>query len=164
MDNYTDTHMERVEWLIEEFAKALGFSRERINELRIFARIHDIGKIKVPDEILFKPDTLTEEEMSTMRTHAEHGQAILNHIGQWIAKHHEWWNGCGYPSGIQGETIPKECRILAIVDAYDAMTSDRPYRKSLGHEQAMKEIERCAGQQFDPQLVQIFLKLFASTT
>lgn len=160
MDNYTDTHMERVEWLIEMFAKALGISREGINELRIFARIHDIGKIRVPRAILFKPDKLTDEEMSIMRTHSEHGQDIIKKISEWIAQHHEWWNGEGYPHQLSGEDIPIECRILAIIDAYDAMTSDRPYRRSLGHEEAMKEIERCSGQQFDPQLVDIFLELF----
>jgi len=100
-----------------------------------------------------------------MKRHSEIGYRIaqsapdLVHIADWILKHHEWWNGGGYPLGIKGEEIPLECRILSIADAYDAMTSDRPYRKAMTNEGAMGELKRCASIQFDPLLSQIFIKL-----
>ncbi|MEW5867329.1 MAG: HD domain-containing phosphohydrolase, partial [Bacillota bacterium] len=104
-----------------------------------------------------------------MRLHCEIGLRIaqsapdLVPISDWILKHHEWWNGQGYPLGLKGKEIPLECRILAIVDAYDAMTSDRPYRKALTHEQAVRELERCAGTQFDPDLVQKVVQILETS-
>ena len=101
--------------------------------------------------------------MKEMQNHSEIGHRIarsspdLRPIADWILKHHEWWNGEGYPLGLSGEAIPLACRILAIADAYDAMTSDRPYRKAIGHEEAIAELKRYAGIQFDPQLVEKFI-------
>lgn len=130
------------------------------------AEHHDIGKAGIPDRILFKPGPLTQEETAIMRRHCEigHRMALSNPelapIADWILKHHEWWNGKGYPLGLKGEEIPLECRILAIADAYEAMVSDRPYRKALSREDAISEIKRWAGIQFDPNLVKRFLEIF----
>lgn len=144
----------------------MGLSEMRIQaDLRLFAQFHDIGKVGIPDQILFKNGPLTLEEMVIMKRHCEIGYRIaqaspdLLPIAEWILKHHEWWNGKGYPLGLKGEEIPLECRILAIADAYDAMTNDRPYRKALTREEALSEIKKCSGTQFDPRLVDMFLKM-----
>jgi HD-GYP domain-containing protein (c-di-GMP phosphodiesterase class II) len=135
----------------------------------LFAQFHDIGKVGIPDGILFKPDKLTENEWNTMKQHCEIGHRIamatpdLQPIADWILRHQEWWNGKGYPTGQKGEAIPLECRILAIVDAYDAMTHDRPYRQGLEPARALAELQRCAGTQFDPDLVPQFVSLLAQT-
>jgi len=121
--------------------------------------------VGIPDEILFKPGRLTADEFEIMKRHCEIGYRIaqsssdLAPIADWILKHQEWWNGQGYPLGIKGEEIPLPCRILAIVDAYDAMTNDRPYREAMHHEAAIAELDRCAGTQFDPSLVGLFKQL-----
>jgi len=128
--------------------------------MRLLAQFHDIGKVGIPDRILFKPGPLTPQEIEEMRKHCEIGHRIalsapdLVPIADWILKHHEWWNGQGYPLGLKGEEIPLECRILSIVDAYDAMTNNRPYRKALPHQVAMEELIKCSGTQFEPHLVQ----------
>lgn len=159
-DFITEGHLDRLENLVARVAAAIGLPERNITDLRLLARFHDIGKVGIPDRILMKPGALTPEEIEEMRLHCEIGLRIaqsvpdLASISDWILKHHEWWNGQGYPLGLKGEEIPLECRILAIVDAYDAMTSDRPYRKALTHEQAVCELKRCAGTQFDPDLVQ----------
>ena len=109
-----------------------------------------------------KPGLLNADEMAEMQKHCEIGHRIslalpeLEAISEWILKHHEWWNGAGYPLGIAGAKIPLECRILAIVDAYDAMTNDRPYRPAMSHQAAITELIHCAGTQFDPELVRLF--------
>lgn len=119
-----------------------------IYDLRLFAQFHDIGKVGVPDAILFKAGPLTRDEYLIMQRHCEIGHRIalsapeMIIISDWILKHHEWWNGQGYPLGLQGENIPLECRILAIADAYDAMTSIRPYRQAMTHQQAMDELKK----------------------
>ncbi|NLT20622.1 MAG: HD domain-containing protein, partial [Syntrophomonadaceae bacterium] len=133
--------------------------------LQLLAQFHDIGKVGVPDRILFKEDRLTPEEYLEMQRHSEIGQRIalaapeLSSLAGLILKHHEWWNGKGYPLGLAGEDIPLECRILALADAYDAMTNDRPYRKAMSHEEAKAEIIRCSGTQFEPRLATLFLEL-----
>ena len=162
-DFITDGHGERLIGLIDKLGLALGLEERDMAELRLLAQFHDFGKVGVPDRILFKPGMLTEEEYVEMQRHSEIGHRIaqsvpdLCPIADRILKHHEWWNGQGYPLGLVGEDIPLECRILSIADAYDAMTSDRPYRKAMPPEEALKELERFKGRQFDPMLVDSFV-------
>lgn len=161
-DFVTDGHADRLQELVVKLALAAGVPESRISDLRLFGRFHDIGKVGIPDSILFKPGRLTAEEFEIMKRHCEIGYRIakasneLAPIADWILKHQEWWNGQGYPLGLKGEEIPIACRILAIVDAFDAMTNDRPYRKALSAAAAVVELERCAGTQFDPAIVQTF--------
>lgn len=162
-DHITEGHADRLSIYMEKMGQILALPAGTISDLRLFAKFHDIGKVGIPDSILNKPDRLTAEEMSIMRQHCEIGFRIaksspdLEPIAGWILEHHEYWNGKGYPLGISGEDIPIPCRILSIVDAYDAMTSDRPYRKSMSHEEAIAEIRCCIGSQFDPVLAEKFI-------
>ena len=164
-DFITEGHGDRLQNLVEEFSRVIGIPEYSLPDLRLLAHFHDIGKVGIPDHILFKSGPLTEEEWKIMRQHCEIGHRIANStpdlapIADWILKHQEWWNGSGYPQGLRGEGIPLECRILSIVDAFDAMTSDRPYRKALDKDAATAELKRCAGAQFDPELVDIFTRL-----
>ncbi|MGE5398424.1 MAG: PAS domain S-box protein [Chitinophagales bacterium] len=163
-DIVTEGHTDRLQNLIVTVASILGELDTKLTDLKLFARFHDIGKIGTPDSILFKPGPLTPEETQEMRCHCEIGHRIalsspdLVPIADWILKHHEWWNGKGYPLGLKEEDIPLECRLLSVVDAFDAMTSDRPYRKARPIEEALEELRRCAGTQFDPSLVPIFIQ------
>lgn len=163
-DFITEGHADRLQDLVAGVALSLGLPERSIADLRLLAQFHDIGKVGIPDRILFKVGALTSEEFAEMKQHCEIGHRIaksapdLGPIADWVLKHHEWWNGEGYPLGLKGEKIPLECRILAIADAYDAMTSDRPYRRAMNYEQAVAELERCAGTQFDPQLVIRFIQ------
>ncbi len=165
-DYLTEGHADRLQELVEELASAIGLPERGLADLRLLAKFHDIGKVGIPDRILFKEAPLTADEYSEMKRHSEIGHRIaqsnpdLSPIAGWILKHHEWWNGEGYPQGLKGNEIPLECRILAIADAYDAMTNDRPYRRALSREEAIAEIKRCAGSQFDPNLVQVFLTVY----
>ncbi len=164
-DFVTDGHADRLQDLMERLALAAGLPSSDLPDLRLFGRFHDIGKVGIPDHILFKPGRLDEEEFAIMKRHCEIGYRIalaspeLAPIADWILKHQEWWNGGGYPLGLAGEDIPLPCRMLAIVDAYDAMTNDRPYRRAMSHEQAVAELIRCAGSQFDARLVEQFVKI-----
>ncbi|OPX90150.1 PAS domain S-box protein [Pelotomaculum sp. PtaB.Bin117] len=164
-DFATEGHAERMQKLVVHLATACGLPDYRLNDMSLFALFHDLGKIGIPDMILFKPGPLNEEEHLIINKHCEIGYNIANcvpdliPIADWILKHHEWVNGCGYPLGLRGEEIPLECRILAIVDAYDAMTSDRPYRKAMNQDEAMAELIRCSGTQFDPRIVQKFVEI-----
>ncbi|MHB8157013.1 MAG: HD-GYP domain-containing protein [Desulfocucumaceae bacterium] len=164
-DFITEGHADRLKYLVAGLAEGICLSERRVADLRLLAQFHDIGKVGIPDRILFKPGPLTGEEAAEMHRHCEIGHRIalsapdLAPIADWILKHHERWDGRGYPLGLQGEEIPLECRILAITDAYDAMTSDRPYRKAISHEEAVTELKMCAGAQFDPYLTGEFEKL-----
>jgi HD-GYP domain-containing protein (c-di-GMP phosphodiesterase class II) len=164
-DLFQEDHIGRMQDLVSVFGKAAGLPDHKISDLRLFAQLHDLGKVGVPDHILLKPSPLTVEERTIVQTHSEQGYQIalsshdLAPIADWMLKHHEWWNGQGYPLGLKGEEIPFECRILAIADAYDAMTSNRPYRKSLTHEKAISQLKEFSGIQFDPLLVQIFINI-----
>jgi len=164
-DFITEGHGDRLRDLIDKLGQALGLEERDLAELRLLAQFHDFGKVGVPDRILFKPGRLTEEEYAEMKRHSEIGHRIaqsvpdLCPIADRILKHHEWWNGQGYPLGLKGEDIPLECRILSIADAYDAMTSDRPYRKAMPHEEALSELHRFKGRQFDPALVDRFTEM-----
>lgn len=156
----------RLQALMTRLARSISLSERSISDLRLLAQFHDIGKIGIPDGILFKPGLFTEEERCEMQKHCEIGHRIalssleLAPIADYILKHHEWWNGKGYPFGLKGEEIPLECRILAIADAYEAITSGRLYRQALAHREAVAELKRCAGSQFDPKLVEAFIRLF----
>jgi HD-GYP domain-containing protein (c-di-GMP phosphodiesterase class II) len=125
---------------------------------------HDLGKTALPESIIFKPAPLNAEERLIMKRHCEIGHRMaksfqdLVPIANYVMQHHEWWNGLGYPLGLSGDVIPLQSRILSIIDAYDAMTSERPYRTAKSPEEAMIELRQCAGQQFDPVLVEIFLE------
>ncbi|HBV88906.1 MAG TPA: histidine kinase [Desulfosporosinus sp.] len=163
-DFITEGHADRLQELVITLGQALALSERTLADLRLLAQFHDIGKVGIPDSILFKPGRLTEEEFKEMQRHSEIGHRIaqsapdLLPIADCILRHHEWWNGQGYPLGLKEDDIPLECRILAIADAYDAMTSNRPYRKALSQEQAFKELIDNMGMQFDPDLVPIFIK------
>jgi len=151
--------------LVAGVAVKIGLTERSVADLRLLAQFHDIGKVGIPDRVIFKPGPLTPEETREMRKHCEIGYHIaqsatlLLDIGDWIHKHHEWWNGDGYPLGLKEEEIPLECRILALADAYNAMTSDRLYRKAMSHKTAVHEIGKYAGIQFDPYLAPCFLEM-----
>jgi HD-GYP domain-containing protein (c-di-GMP phosphodiesterase class II) len=133
--------------------------------LRYSAMLHDIGKIGIPEYILNKPAALTKEEREIIESHVLVAEAIVSHtpylreVAPIILHHHEFYDGSGYPDGLKAEEIPLEARILAIADAYHAMTSDRPYRKGMPPEAALQEMERLAGKQFDPQLLPVFVSI-----
>lgn len=162
-DYITEGHADRMENMAIELGYALELAPAQIDRIALLAKFHDIGKVGIPDAILNKPSRLTEEEYSIMKTHSQIGERIavesgeLKEIAHLILKHHEKYDGTGYPLGIKELEIPVECRILGIVDAFDAMTNDRPYRKALSIEEAISELIRCSGTQFDPELVEIFI-------
>jgi putative nucleotidyltransferase with HDIG domain len=144
-------------------AQALGLDGEHVERIRIAGVLHDIGKIAVPDSILYKPGPLTREEWEEMRKHPETGARLLRGAGlddirSWIIAHHERPDGRGYPGGIAGDAIPLEARILAVGDAYEAMTSDRVYQRSIGARAARAELQAGAGSQFDARVVAAFLR------
>ncbi len=159
----TEAHAKRLALLANRIGERMGFAQGSLDELELFAMLHDIGKIGVGDHILNKPGKLTAEEWVTMRRHPDIGCRIasaspeLEHIALLILTHHERWDGGGYPIGLAGEEIPLFSRILAVVDAYDAMTEDRVYRKALSRQQAIDEIKKNAGTQFDPYVAALFI-------
>jgi len=168
-DHYTYGHSKKVSEYSVVLSEALGLPEDRITTIRAAALLHDIGKIGIPDSILNKEGTLTEKEWEQVKAHPQDGVEILRHIINLvnclpaILHHHEHYDGSGYPSGLKGEDIPSEARILAIADAYDAITSLRPYRERLSPQQALDELKRCAGAQFDPELVDSFCKIMQPT-
>jgi len=167
-DFMAEGHVNRLKLLMVTLAPMTSVSEQRVNDLLLLAQFHDIGKVGIPDSILFKPSSLTPDEYAEMQRHCEIGYRIaqsspdLAPIADLILKHHEWWNGKGYPLGLKGEGIPLECCILAIADAYDAMTSERPYHKPIPQEEAVAELKKCAGTQFNPELVDKFVQTLAN--
>jgi diguanylate cyclase (GGDEF)-like protein len=164
-DYIADGHASRVQELVMSLAHEEGVESFKLPDMELFAHFHDIGKVGIADNILNKPGPLTDSERKEMQAHSEIGHRIaratedLAPISDWILKHHERWDGKGYPLGLTGTNIPIECRILAIADSYDAMTSDRPYHKAISKEAAVAEIRRNAGYQFDPDLTVKFEKI-----
>lgn len=164
-DSYTRGHVERVSRYSLEIAKELNLPKMELNEIEISSILHDVGKIGIPDTILKKPSALTAEEREIMKNHTIQGKAIVepidlsSRIKAGILYHQEKFDGSGYPEGLKGTDIPLFARILAVADAYDAMRSDRPYRKRLPQEVAIAEMKKHTGAQFDPVVVEAFLRV-----
>jgi putative nucleotidyltransferase with HDIG domain len=164
-DAETEGHSKRVTAFTIAIARAMGLSKEEINVIARGAFLHDIGKMAIPDSILRKPDKLTPDEIAIMREHCASGYHMLKKIpflqqaSEIVLSHQEHFNGTGYPRGLKGEEIPLGARIFAVADTLDAITSDRPYRPAQSLTAARKEIQRCSGTQFDPQVVEIFLSM-----
>ena len=166
-DEYTRGHSARVTSIADAIARRLGWDDERLDLLQLGGPLHDVGKLAIPDDVLRKPGRLDDDELAQIREHPRLGARILLRLAAfrgalpYVLYHHERWDGTGYPTGRAGEQIPLEARVLAVADAFDAMTSDRPYRPALSRDEALAEVERCSGTQFDPEIVRIFLDLFS---
>ena len=167
-DPYTEGHSERVSAYSTRLARELGLSEEEIDNIRLVALLHDIGKIGVPDSVLKKPGRLTDEEFGMMKQHTVVGSEIIKDINSipgvviGARYHHERYDGRGYPDGLKGEEIPFIARIIAVADAFDAMTSNRIYRKHLSTEQVLSELEKGAGSQFDPTIANLLVDMLKS--
>ena len=161
----TESHSRRVHGYALATAREYGVPPEHLRDLAHGVLLHDIGKIGIPDAILLKPGTLTPDEWTVMRTHPEIGRRLIEKIPflrgavPIVYSHHEKWDGSGYPRGLRGEAIPLGARIFAVVDAFDAMTFDRPYSKAISFEAAKAEIRRCTGAHFDPTVVEAFFRV-----
>jgi putative nucleotidyltransferase with HDIG domain len=164
-DEETEGHSRRVTAYTIALAQAMGLDSDELRTIARGAFLHDIGKIATPDRILLKPGRLNEEEMAIMKQHCKRGYEMVHKIpflrdaAEIVYAHQERFDGNGYPRGLRGEEIPLGARIFAIADSLDAMTSDRPYRKGTSFAAATEEIVRCAGGQFDPQIVDVFLTM-----
>jgi diguanylate cyclase (GGDEF)-like protein/putative nucleotidyltransferase with HDIG domain len=164
-DTYTGSHSTRVAELGAWIAARMGLDVEHVELTRLAGSLHDLGKLAVPEEILRKPGPLTPPERMVLERHSQIGFRMLESLGvdpvaEWVLHHHERWDGLGYPDGLAGEQIPLGARIIFVADAYDAMTSDRAYRSRLTPQEAVAELERCAGTQFDPEVVRVFAREF----
>ncbi len=163
-DSETEGHCERVTRYTVELARALSCTSEQVKQIERGAYLHDLGKIGIPDSILLKPSKLTSEEWVIMRSHAEKGYLMLRDIAflkeaaEIVYTHQERYDGTGYPRGLKGEEIPLGARIFAVADTVDAMTSDRPYRRGLTFQATVEEISRHSGTQFDPRVVEAFIR------
>ncbi|NPA38852.1 MAG: response regulator [Thermodesulfobacteria bacterium] len=166
-DEHTGAHIQRVSYYSAKIAETIGLSSEEIELIKYGAPLHDIGKLGIPDNILLKPGSLTQKEWEIMKMHTLIGANILAgskikylNVAEEIALyHHEKWDGTGYPKGLKGENIPLFPRIVAIADVFDALTTDRPYRKAIEFNIAIEIIKNKAGTHFDPEIVQAFLKI-----
>jgi HD-GYP domain-containing protein (c-di-GMP phosphodiesterase class II) len=167
-DPYTRGHSERVAALAHAVAGRLGCDARWLGVVRVGGALHDVGKLAVADTILRKPGPLTEAELAEVRAHPEVGARIVSLVPSLrpalpgVLYHHERWDGRGYPTRRRGREIPLEARILAVADSFDAMTSNRPYRAALPAEQALAEVDRCAGSQFDPDIALAFVEIWES--
>ncbi|MEG0181423.1 MAG: diguanylate cyclase [Peptostreptococcaceae bacterium] len=160
----TEEHTNRVVKYAKRLGEKLNLPNHKLNELILLAKLHDIGKIGIPDEILLKPGKLTASEFDIMKTHTEKGYRIaisnpdIDHVAKSILTHHERYDGKGYPLGLKGDEIPFLARIICIVDSYDAMTNDRTYKTKISKQKAIKELINSSGTQFDPYIVKVFLE------
>jgi HD-GYP domain-containing protein (c-di-GMP phosphodiesterase class II) len=168
-DDYTAEHSRSVVELARGVAQELGMDKYELQELEFAALLHDVGKIAIPKEILHKPAALTDSEFEVMKTHTIEGQfmldrigGLLGRVGEIVRSCHERWDGKGYPDGLKGEDIPVPARVVFVCDAYNAMTTTRPYRAALPHEQAVAELVTNAGTQFDPAVVAAMLRVLES--
>jgi HD-GYP domain-containing protein (c-di-GMP phosphodiesterase class II) len=163
-DPYLRGHSSRVTTFAEGLARLIGWRGTRLEALQLGGSLHDVGKISVDASLLCKPGPLTEEELEQIRRHPVTGARLVESFEDfepalpYVLHHHERWDGFGYPHGLSGFRIPLEARLLGVVDAFDAMTSARAYRPALSVEEALVELERCAGSQFDPELAQAFVE------
>jgi putative nucleotidyltransferase with HDIG domain len=164
-DLYTDTHMKDIAEYSVQIAEKLRLPDDETENIRKAALLHDLGKICVPDHILMKEDKLSKDEMDVIKRHPENGAKIIESVEpiryarEIIKHHHEYYDGSGYPDGLEGTDIPLGSRIIAVADAFGAMTTDRPYRKALSIDKAMEELRRFSGKQFDPAIVGIFISI-----
>ena len=162
-DPYLRGHSTRVTSFAEGLARLLGWRGTRLEALHLGGSLHDVGKIAIDAEVLRKPGPLTEDELEQIRRHPVTGARLVESFDDfepalpYVLHHHERWDGGGYPHGLSGERIPLEARLLGVADAFDAMTSARAYRSALSIDDALDELERCAGTQFDPELAQAFV-------
>jgi diguanylate cyclase (GGDEF)-like protein len=161
LEDHRGSHSQRVSDLAMGIASALRLPEDTVSVVGLAGRLHDIGKLAVPKELLRKTQTLTEPEMALMRDHVEIGARVLESLGAddialWILHHHERWDGTGYPYGLREDAIPLPARIIFVADSFDAMTSHRPYKKAVSHAEALFEIKRLAGQWYDPAVVAAF--------
>jgi len=167
-DPYTCGHSTRVTRLAEALARRLGWNEDRLAALRVGGRLHDVGKLAIAETILLKPGRLEPAELAQIRQHPTVGARMIRRFAfarealPYVLYHHERWDGGGYPTGKAGKAIPVEARVLALADAFDAMTSARPYRAALDPAVALEEVERCAGTQFDPSLAVAFVDVWST--
>ena len=163
----TEEHTERVMKLSEKVGKEMNLTADLIDQLSLLGRLHDIGKIAIPDYILLKSQPLTESEFEIFKTHSEKGYRLaqllpeFSHIARGILTHHERWDGTGYPLGLKGEEIPLIARIVSVVDSYDSIINDKVYSKGRNKQEAIEELRRCSGKQFDPNIVEVFCKVIS---
>ncbi len=167
-DPTLEGHTARVRAHAEAVAVRLGWHADKLDELRLGAALHDVGKVNVRPEVLAKPGALDESELAEIRAHPVEGAWLIAGVRSfapalpYVLFHHERWDGAGYPTRRAGREIPLEGRILAVADAFDAMTSARPYRDALQADMAIAEVERCAGSQFDPEIAAVFVDAYGA--
>ncbi len=167
-DIVTEEHSQRVSDICYTIARAMGLSKKRQREVKLAGLVHDVGKIGIPDAILNKKEKLSDEEWAIIRSHSKIGYNILSSMdktkamARYSLQHHERIDGKGYPNNIKGSDIALYSKIITIADAYDAMTSDRPYRKAMTKEQAINELVNCSGTQFDSGIVKVFTNAFSA--
>ena len=165
----TEEHPLHLQMMSLEMGRSLNFTNTQLNNLMLLSALHDIGKISIKKSILLKPTQLTSQEWEEIKKHPEIGYRIITScqdfqtIAEGILNHHERWDRKGYPQGLKGNAIPLSARIIAIIDAFDVMTSSRPYRKVISSDEALEELRRCSGTQFDPELVEIFINVFGKS-